>query len=269
MPLSEMSVRERGTILSLFANQCYQNPDHLFEPRPEISSLDPLKKFLNKPLPPTYIDQSGAQVYVMSDATDVLIACRGTEPTELSDVKADLNTVPVIHPTGGVVHGGFYGEYQKVIDQIETALAKHNKTGSKTVWVCGHSLGGAMAVLVAAKIKPSGGLYTYGQPRVGNADFVKTIDCPYYRYVNNNDVVPSVPPSFFGMGFKHKGKLRYINCYGNIRPLTAWQRLKDRLRGRWYALKKFELFDGVKDHNMTNYYTYISNMDDVGNQPPL
>lgn len=266
MSLSQLSTKDKATVLSLFANQCYQPPESLFEAKQGITDLSPLKKFLNKPLPPTYIDVKGAQAYVMSDKDDVLIACRGTEPTELNDIKADLKAKREPHHVAGKVHRGFYGEYKKVINDIKEALNKHNKKGDKTVWVCGHSLGGAMAVLVAVELKPNGGLYTFGQPRVGNKDFLKLIDFPYYRYRNNNDVVPTVPPSIGGLWYSHSGRLRYINTYGNIRPATWWQRFKDHCRGRWYAFKKFQWFDGIRDHSMHYYYTYISNMDDKGEQ---
>lgn len=265
MAISEMSIRDRGTLLSIFANQCYQPPETLTEPKAGITDLEPLKKFLNKPLPPTFIDVDGAQAYVMSDGKDVLIACRGTEPSEMNDVKADLDTVKVPHPLGGKVHRGFYREYEKVMPGIREALAKHNKKGDKEVWVCGHSLGGAMAVLVAVDLKPNG-LQTFGQPRVGNKEFLKNIDFPYYRYVNNNDIVPRVPPTF--LGFRHGGKLRYINHYGNIRKCTSWQRTKDKVRGHWAAIKKLKPFDSLYDHFMHYYYTYVSNMDDTGDQIP-
>ena len=101
MSVKEMNYRERGLLLSMFAHQCYSEPKELFTKRPGIVDLAPLKKFLNKPLPPTYIDVEGAQAYVMSDSKDVLIACRGTEPTELNDVMADLKTWPVDHHKGG------------------------------------------------------------------------------------------------------------------------------------------------------------------------
>jgi triacylglycerol lipase len=264
MALDKLSIKEKGSILSLFAGQCYQDPEFLFEPKDGFDDISSLTKYLNKPLPPTYIDVDGAQAYVMSDANDVLIACRGTEPTELNDVKADLNTIRMAHPDGGKVHQGFYGEYLKVINDIKKAVAKHNKKGTKKLWICGHSLGGAMAVLVAMELKPTGGLYTFGQPRVGNTEFINKIDFPYFRYVNNNDVVTSVPPSMGGIWYKHQGHLRYINMYGNIRKLTPWQRTKDAWRGRWSALKKFEWFDGARDHSMNKYYGYISKMDDEG-----
>lgn len=267
MAVKNFSIRDRGLLLSMFAHQCYQEPKDLLKKRPGIKSLDLLKKFLNKPLPPTYIDVEGAQAYVMSDKDDVLIACRGTEPTQLNDVVADLKMFPVPHHKGGRVHRGFYGEYQKVIPGIKEALTKHNKSGKKTVWVCGHSLGGAMAVLVAAELQPNGGLHTFGQPRVGNAEFLKCLkDVPYYRYRNNNDIVTAVPPSW--LFFKHGGVLRYINTYGNIRPATYWQRFKDKMRGHWLALKSFNLADGFADHSMGLYHEYLYNMDDKGEQIP-
>jgi triacylglycerol lipase len=267
MSVKDMSYRERGLLLSMFAHQCYCEPKDLLKKRPGIKSLEPLKKFLNKPLPPTYIDVDGAQAYVMSDSKDVLIACRGTEPTQINDILADLKMFPVKHHISGRVHRGFYAEYDKVIPGIKEALTKHNKKGDKTVWVTGHSLGGAMAVLVAAELRPNGGLHTFGQPRVGNAEFLKALDgIKYYRYRNNNDAVTAVPPSF--LLFRHGGVLRYINTYGNIRPATWLQRFKDKCRGHWMALKSFNLIDGFADHSMGLYHEYLYNMDDNGEQLP-
>jgi len=267
MSVKDMNYRERGLLLSMFAHQCYCEPKDLLKKRPGIKSLDPLKKFLNKPLPPTYIDVDGAQAYVMSDSKDVLIACRGTEPTQMNDILADLKMFPVKHHISGRVHRGFYAEYDKVIPGIKEALTKHNKKGDKTVWVTGHSLGGAMAVLVAAELRPNGGLHTFGQPRVGNAEFLKALDgIKYYRYRNNNDAVTAVPPSF--LLFRHGGVLRYINTYGNIRPATWLQRFKDKCRGHWMALKSFNLIDGFADHSMGLYHEFLYNMDDNGEQLP-
>jgi len=181
-------------------------------------------------------------------------------------VLADLKIFPVKHHVAGRVHRGFYAEYNKVIPGIKEALSKHNKKGNKTVWVTGHSLGGAMAVLVAAEVQPQGGLHTFGQPRAGNKQFLKLLTFPYYRYRNNNDTVTAVPPSF-GI-FMHGGVLRYINTYGNIRNATWIQRFKDKWRGTWLALKSFNLFDGFADHSMGLYHEFLHNMDDNGDQLP-
>ena len=66
-------------------------------------------------------------------------------------------------------------------------------------FLSGHSLGGAMAVLVAEALTHEGipvkELRTMGNPRVGNRQFVNASEgCDiraYIRYVNNNDIVSS------------------------------------------------------------------------------
>ena len=141
-------------------------------------------------------------------------------------------------------------EINKLWDAIQEEVADKP---DHQIWVCGHSLGGAMATLCANRLRESVPiLYTYGSPRVGSSVFVNNCDVEHHRYQNNNDVVPTVP--FWLMGFRHHGELHYINYYGNIRKLTFWQRMKDSLRGRWKALTKFQLFDGVYDHNITEGY---------------
>ena len=80
--------------------------------------------------------------------------------------------------------------------------------------VTGHSLGGALATIAAVDLKVALGitnplsLYTFGQPRVGNAAFsdyvMKTLGPDnYVRVTHDNDPVPRMPPSAFS--FKHGG----------------------------------------------------------------
>lgn len=59
------------------------------------------------------------------------------------------------------------------------------------------------------------------------------------------------------MFYRHHGDLTYINHYGNIRKMTLWQRVKDKLRGRWRALQKRQPFDGAYDHSMGHYVKYV------------
>ena len=42
-----------------------------------------------------FYNADGAQAYRFQSADDTVIACSGTEPTELNDLKADLNAWPV------------------------------------------------------------------------------------------------------------------------------------------------------------------------------
>ena len=80
--------------------------------------------------------------------TDVVIACRGTEPNETNDIKADIDAAKVVAETVGHVHRGFKREVDELWPMIEKSL-QANKT--KKVWFCGHSLGGAMATICAGR----------------------------------------------------------------------------------------------------------------------
>ncbi len=203
-----------------------------------------------------FIENDGAQVHIISNKADIVLCFRGTEPSEFSDIKADLNALPDKADNGhGLVHNGFQTEVEKIWETIITSLGKM-KTDGKHLYITGHSLGGAMATIAASRMATTcDALYTYGSPRAGTRKFVKSFNhIPHYRHVNNNDIVPKVP--FALMGYRHTCPPRYINYYGNIRSATKWQRVKDQWRGRWRALKKGMPFDGAYDHGMNHYCKY-------------
>ena len=54
-----------------------------------------------------FYDKDGAQAYRFMNKTDLVIACRGTQPTEFNDIKADLKALPVLAETMSRVHRGF------------------------------------------------------------------------------------------------------------------------------------------------------------------
>ncbi|KAF9997241.1 hypothetical protein BGZ79_009057 [Entomortierella chlamydospora] len=72
-------------------------------------------------------------------------------------------------------------------------------------YICGHSLGGALATIFLAKMVQSNsplldifsGLYTYGQPRIGDKDFSNAfgfkLACKMFHHVHNNDIFARVP----------------------------------------------------------------------------
>ena len=199
-----------------------------------------------------FIDIDGAQVLYLQNKSEQVLAFRGTEPTEMSDVKADLKAWKSKSKTDGKVHDVFYDEIIKVWAEIRPLIKK-----GKPLYICGHSLGGAMATIAASRLeKECTALYTYGSPRVGNKRFVDNLTVTHYRWRNNNDLVPAVP--LWIMGFRHHGIYCYLNHYGNKRDgLSKWQRFIDWCRGHWAAIKNLEFFDGVRDHSITEYYKRI------------
>lgn len=213
-----------------------------------------------------FIENDGAQVHLISNKDEIVLCFRGTEPGEFSDIKADLNALPDRAQNGsGFVHNGFQEEVNKVWDKILASLDKM-KTDGKAIYICGHSLGGAMATIATSRL--FGGqynphaLYTYGSPRVGTRKFVKSFSTLHYRHVNNNDLVTAVP--FAIMGYRHHCPPRYINYFGKIRKMSTWQRMKDKWRGRWQAIKKKMPFDGAYDHSMVYYCKYTKENEECG-----
>ena len=196
-----------------------------------------------------FFDNDGAQCHIFENSEHIIIAFRGTEPKQMSDIKADLLAIKRKSKTEGRVHMGFKLELRKLWSSIEGVLQR-NKT--KKLWITGHSLGGAMATLCASRLEEREPiLYTYGSPRVGGKEFCDGMQVTHYRFVNNNDMVTRVP--LWIMGYRHHGNLTYINHYGNIRSMTSYQRFKDKMRGRWAAIRKLQFFDGIRDHDISKY----------------
>lgn len=120
------------------------------------------------------------------------------------------------------VHRGFYRNFRATHWQVlqELALAsKRRPLGNpdevveqplEALYVTGHSLGGAMAVLFALTTahEQLRGVYTFGQPMVisGSAlPAAQAIDRRIFRHVLPQDPVPALPPAAWG-AYAHVGR---------------------------------------------------------------
>ncbi len=97
-------------------------------------------------------------------------------------------------------------------------------------------------------------LFSYGSPRVGNNRYINFVQLKHYRWVNNNDIVCRVPPSWFG--YRHSGREMYLNAFGKLRKYTSLRRFRDRCYGFFLTLRKFEI-DHFSDHSMDQYIEFI------------
>ena len=204
----------------------------------------------------SFFDVNGSQAYLLKNENDLIIVCRGTEPTQFADIKSDLNAIPVPSSTGiGKVHKGFKASVDNIWPELEEQLKVFGKI--RTVWCTGHSLGAAMATLIAYRLQRTEdcpnpkALFTYGSPRVGNKKYVKQIESIgllHFRFVNNADIVARVP--FWP--FKHFGGMYYMNHFGNLRTNTFWQVTKDVWRGFLVGLKRKEI-NFFSNHSITRY----------------
>ena len=203
-----------------------------------------------------FFQRDGAQAYKFENEVDCVIACRGTEPNEWNDIRADANAWTAVAETMGRVHRGFKREVDDLWPHIEKALVSNKKI----LWFTGHSLGGAMATICAGRCVlshiPSNPkeLHTFGSPRVGDKRFVHSCTMDYSRWVNNNDIVTRVPPAW--IGYRHSGEEIYLNTFGRIRNINGWQRTKDLWRGFVRGIKQGKL-DHFDDHFIFNYIEHI------------
>jgi triacylglycerol lipase len=146
------------------------------------------------------------------------------------------------------------------VDDLWPRLEQALVNNTRTAWFAGHSLGAAMATICAGRCKVSQihtdprAVFTYGSPRVGNRRYVNYLNIELYRWVNNNDIVTRVPPTW--LDYSHKGQEVYLDACGQIRRLCRWQRTKDRWRGFVRDLKRGE-FDFFADHSIRKYVGHI------------
>lgn len=156
---------------------------------------------------------------------DIFIAWRGTRTDYEWSRNLYFNQVKCSFLNHGEkVHQGFQDIYiqggnelgdspRKVVndylDSINTTIPEYN------LWITGHSLGGALAVLNICDIvvntpRKNAKMYNFAGPKVGDKNFVTTFEkyigtnccntnalsnCCSWRIVNTNDVIPKLPPN--------------------------------------------------------------------------
>ncbi|RFC41545.1 MAG: N-acetyl-anhydromuramyl-L-alanine amidase AmpD, partial [Verrucomicrobia bacterium] len=188
--------------------------------RPEEVIRETLSKSSWGFLKVDFLSEADTQVIVASDASRVVVAYRGSK--ELGDWLGNLEFLQQEQLTLGRVHRGFSQAFAVVREALFTTLTDHDPESRKELWLTGHSLGGALALLTAAELPNPGritGIYTFGQPRAGLTDFQTKVDevfvGRYFRFVNFDDVVPRIPPG----DYVHAGHLIWFNAKGE--PDTA------------------------------------------------
>lgn len=206
------------------------------------------------------------QAFTMASDQMIITGFRGTEVNEIQDWLCDATTPPWPGPAGkGFVHYGFAEALDSIEPQVRAAITEFHDN-DQTIWFTGHSLGGALAALAAMSLhfeEPSllaDGVYTFGQPRVCDRLLATAHDEVFldrtHRFVNNNDIVPQVPPEPV---FRHVKALRYIDSNGKLRDgMPVLGGLVDRAKGLTEDVFA-PTSDGVRDHLIRNYVRALQN----------
>jgi len=185
-----------------------------------------------------------------------LVAFRGTEIGALQDIGIDAAALVVPWEGAGQVHAGFAAAFAAIGDTIPAWIRE--KCGDCRLVLCGHSLGGALAVLAASRWNAAR-LVTIGQPRVGDADFIASLaGVDYTRLINCCDLVPRLPPP--SRGYAHGGTAHYITHAGTVLVNPHVDEVNnDRHLGRGQYFEQFAGRAGnaptrdVADHAPVNY----------------
>jgi endonuclease G len=161
----------------------------------------------------TFVEVDDTECFVATTGQVALIAFRGTE-LKIADWLADLNAMSTSCDYGRV-HRGFLAGFRGVDSKLRHIL---NQSPRRPVILTGHSLGGALATIAAAEWFDTytiNSVYTFGQPAVGKGRFPSFMREhfaeSFYRFVNYDDIVPMVPPTY-----RHVGRLFHFDSSGNL-----------------------------------------------------
>lgn len=146
---------------------------------------------------------------IAKSATEIFVSLRGTWDLDEweEDFRFGFREYPNIE--SAKVEAGFYAIYKSLVtskgDSFMRYLADLVMAEGKELIVTGHSLGAALASIVAGVIGAKH-LVTYGSPMVGNFVFTTWLSdriSNVYRYANAHDFVTKVPVS--QLGYCHIG----------------------------------------------------------------
>lgn len=209
-----------------------------------------------------YIDQGAVQFFVLEGRSETYITFKGTNPSRLIEVLTDLDFVQK-KAFVGKVHKGFFEAFSNVKKDLD-ALVLDFELKRKNIIVSGHSLGGALATLCSAYLHQEGvtikGVYTFGQPRIGNEDFADYYDSilgnRHFSVFHKDDRIPRLPASKVGRGkleiqYHHVGKTIWINHEGKL--YSAY------LKSKKTANKVIRVANTLKGHSVEMYKEVMFN----------
>ena len=208
--------------------------------------------------------------FVAAHRNMTIVAFRGTET--IGNALTDVKTALIRHGIfPGLVHLGFAHAADIVYPSVRVLVTAMGR--ERPILITGHSLGGAMATLVAHRLSAEGfhvrAVYTYGSPRPGDRNFRDAYRLHNYRFVNDNDLVPHLPLRWC---YRHVGHLKLLTRDSKL--LEQYSDWKDKKRELIKHAKhvqrahrndedpplKLGEFDWLADHHLDGYLAGIARL---------
>lgn len=213
-------------------------------------------------------DTARMRIFGASVGPITIIAFRGTESVD-DWVRTNALATRITTPAGEF-HQGFHNAWKEVEERVRAYLAvivARNPGRRQSVWIGGHSLGGAVAVIAGIYLKRDeeedkryhvAGVVTFGQPRVVGSNAAVRLP-KLLRYVFGRDPVPRLP----NVGYIHVGELRHDARFDEILAAED-DRLRNKLADEYLGrLKQYIPTVGIpslrgyvpspSDHAIKNY----------------
>jgi predicted lipase len=225
--------------------------------------------------PTVYDTATDTQVRITEVEDCVIIAFRGSSSVKdwILDAEFFRTTFRFLEDLSGQVHTGFLTAFSSIHAELASNL-KTRGLGNAPIFVTGHSLGGALAILCALELSREGynlaQVVTFGQPRVGNKAFKAIYDARLgdktFRVVNEEDIVARLPhlPSFTDL-YWHVGSEAFITWLDDepvINPSRFRLLLSDILGiyRAWKANGPIAMADILWDHKLDKYQSRLERM---------
>ena len=157
--------------------------------------------------PPVHFSNKGTDGFVSSSQWGTIVTFRGTQVTEdwsWEDIFTNFKMRMGHWHGGGRAHGG----YMRALDNVWIELIPILNSSPRPFIYTGHSLGGALATLASTIPPYPSEVYTFGAPRVGDSELMRTVDwASFYRIVNGIDLAPRFPSWI--RGYRHPPHTRW------------------------------------------------------------
>lgn len=188
------------------------------------------------------------------------IAFRGTEKS-FADFRTDIKASFRTENLDGIetrLHSGYFKALEAVAEDLQQEIANG---GFSQLFITGHSLGGALAILFTRIYQRdvNGACYTFGAPPVGGVEIQYMLKTPVYQIINEVDIVPRLPSPIIAAVFRASFIFARFMIKLILSPL-AWA-----FSGSWDE----RLISSLKNLGKYRHPGYVSYLKGSGNEAHL